>query len=480
MCSDASRHDRQRARRRADRASPRSGRRACSRSGARRARPPHRPPRRRPRRSSAARPTARPPGRARPRPRRCGLPAGPGNPTTTRHAPGILHAVQFRRIDDLPPYVFATVDELKRRPARGGTRRRRPRLRQPGHPVAARSSWTSSPRRRRSRRTIATPRAAASRACARRSPSCTRGASACASIPSTQVVADDRRQGRPRAPDVGAARAGRRRRRADAELPDPPRRAAARRRDRRRRAHVDARRIEEALRAATPAPRVLVVSFPHNPTTATATPELMQRLVDLARERELDHRARLRVRRHRVRRPRAAVDPAGGGRGRVRGRALQPDEVVLDGRLARRLRRRPRRRRAGAREAQVLPRLRDVPADPDRVDRRAARHARTTPSRSARSTAAGATRSARGLARAGWHVEPPRGTMFVWAPIPEAFRARGLARVRAAARAGGERRGQSRASASAREATDTSASRSSRTSSGSRRRAARSASCLSG
>jgi len=30
-----------------------------------------------------------------------------------------------------------------------------------------------------------------------------------------------------------------------------------------------------------------------------------------------------------------------------------------------------------------------------------------------------------GLARAGWPVEPPRGTMFVWAPIPEPFRARG-------------------------------------------------------
>jgi alanine-synthesizing transaminase len=30
-----------------------------------------------------------------------------------------------------------------------------------------------------------------------------------------------------------------------------------------------------------------------------------------------------------------------------------------------------------------------------------------------------------GLARAGWAVEPPRGTMFVWAPIPEPFRAEG-------------------------------------------------------
>ncbi len=30
-----------------------------------------------------------------------------------------------------------------------------------------------------------------------------------------------------------------------------------------------------------------------------------------------------------------------------------------------------------------------------------------------------------GLARAGWMVEPPRGTMFVWAPIPEAWRGLG-------------------------------------------------------
>ena len=44
---------------------------------------------------------------------------------------------------------------------------------------------------------------------------------------------------------------------------------------------------DEAVRATTPAPRVVVISYPHNPTTATATPELLQRLVDLARERDL-------------------------------------------------------------------------------------------------------------------------------------------------------------------------------------------------
>jgi alanine-synthesizing transaminase len=31
----------------------------------------------------------------------------------------------------------------------------------------------------------------------------------------------------------------------------------------------------------------------------------------------------------------------------------------------------------------------------------------------------------RGLDRAGWQVEPPLGTMFVWAEIPDRFRALG-------------------------------------------------------
>src|SRR3954453_12023696 len=44
--------------------------------------------------------------------------------------------------------------------------------------------------------------------------------------------------------------------------------------------------IEEAVKAAQPAPRVVIVSFPHNPTTAVADAALMQGLVDLARERE--------------------------------------------------------------------------------------------------------------------------------------------------------------------------------------------------
>ncbi len=38
-----------------------------------------------------------------------------------------------------------------------------------------------------------------------------------------------------------------------------------------------------------------------------------------------------------------------------------------------------------------------------------------------------------GLTRAGWPVEPPRGSMFLWAPIPERYREHGVVRVLQAA-----------------------------------------------
>jgi alanine-synthesizing transaminase len=45
--------------------------------------------------------------------------------------------------------------------------------------------------------------------------------------------------------------------------------------------------VAEALERSRPRPRVLVLSFPHNPTTAVVDGGFMQRVVDLAREREL-------------------------------------------------------------------------------------------------------------------------------------------------------------------------------------------------
>ncbi|GIU94826.1 MAG: aminotransferase [Gaiellaceae bacterium] len=45
--------------------------------------------------------------------------------------------------------------------------------------------------------------------------------------------------------------------------------------------------LEEAYERSTPRPRVLVLSFPHNPTTAVADLDLLRELVAFAREREL-------------------------------------------------------------------------------------------------------------------------------------------------------------------------------------------------
>jgi alanine-synthesizing transaminase len=45
--------------------------------------------------------------------------------------------------------------------------------------------------------------------------------------------------------------------------------------------------VVEAFERSRPRPRVLVLSFPHNPTTATVESDFMQRVVDFAHEREL-------------------------------------------------------------------------------------------------------------------------------------------------------------------------------------------------
>ncbi len=45
--------------------------------------------------------------------------------------------------------------------------------------------------------------------------------------------------------------------------------------------------LVEAFERSRPRPRAIVLSFPHNPTTAIADAELMQRVVDFAREREV-------------------------------------------------------------------------------------------------------------------------------------------------------------------------------------------------
>jgi len=328
--------------------------------------------------------------------------------------------VKFRRIDELPPYVFATVDELKRRLRQEGRDVidlgfGNPDIPSPALVVEKLAEAAAKPANHRysASRGIPRLREAVAELYARRF-----GVQV---DPDRQVVATiGAKEGLAHLMWVllepGDA----------AVVPTPsypihlvaPRLAGATVVG----ARIDA--IEEAVLAATPAPRVLVVSFPHNPTTATATPELMQRLVDLARERGLilvhdfayadigfdGHTPPSVLQANGA--DECAVElysltksfsMAGWRVGFVVGRAdvvqaLAKLKSYLDYGTFQPI------------QIASIVALRDVSDYPVEV---------CEIYRSRRDALCG------GLARAGWQVEPPRGTMFVWAPIPEAFRAQG-------------------------------------------------------
>ena len=180
-------------------------------------------------------------------------------------------------------------------------------------------------------------------------------------------------------------------------------------------------------------------------------------------------RPRQRLRRAGLRRLPAAVDPPGRGGQGVRRRAVLDDQVVLDGRLAGGVPGRQRRGRAGAGQAQELPRLRHVPADPDRRDRHAQRGRPTTP-REVQPDLPGPPR--RALRRPQPHRLGDRaaeGDDVRLGADPRALPRAGLGRVRLVPGERGARSPPRRASASVPAATATCASPSSRTSSASAR-----------
>ena len=85
---------------------------------------------------------------------------------------------------------------------------------------------------------------------------------------------------------------GRRRHRAQPQLPDPHLRAAVRRRRpppgaRCAPTPTSSRASRAAWAIGWPKPRVLVISFPHNPTGACVDLDFMQRVVDFCREHEM-------------------------------------------------------------------------------------------------------------------------------------------------------------------------------------------------
>ena len=321
--------------------------------------------------------------------------------------------MDFRRIGELPPYVFATVDQLKRE------------LRREGRDVIDLGFGNPD---------IASPEVAVAKLCeAARRPANHRY-SASRGLPNLRAAICERyaaRFGVELDPDrhvvstIGAKEGlahlmwvlcepG-----DTAVVPSPaypihlvaPRLAGA--------AVVHARLdgIEEAVHETEPPPRAVIISYPHNPTTACAELEDLQRLVDLAREREfvLVHDfayADIAFDGHQppsVLQCEGALEcavelwsmtksfsMAGWRVGFCLGR---PDVVAALAKLKSYL------DYGTFQPIQIasIVALREAGEYPVEVNeiylgRRDALIA--------------------GLARAGWDVEPPRGTMFVWAPIP--------------------------------------------------------------
>jgi alanine-synthesizing transaminase len=177
--------------------------------------------------------------------------------------------------------------------------------------------------------------------------------------------------------------------------------------------------IEQAVQASRP--RVVIVSYPHNPTTAVATAQELQRLVDLAAEYGflLVHDFAYAEIAFDGLRPPALLAADGGAEHAVELYSLTKSFSMAGWRVGFVLGRKD-----------VVAALTKLKSYLDYGTFQPIQIAATVTLREAVDFPAEVCEVYRrrrdtlcaGLARAGWPVEPPRGTMFVWAPIPEPFR----------------------------------------------------------
>jgi alanine-synthesizing transaminase len=176
--------------------------------------------------------------------------------------------------------------------------------------------------------------------------------------------------------------------------------------------------IEAAVRAH--APSVVIVSFPHNPTTAVASAEDMQRLVDLAREHDflLVHDFAYADIAFDGHHPPSVLAADGAGECAVELYSMTKSFSMAGWRVGFLVGR-----------PDVVAALTKLKSYLDYGTFQPIQIAATVTLREALdypSTVCDIYRGRRdalirGLARAGWEVDPPQGTMFVWAPIPDQF-----------------------------------------------------------
>jgi alanine-synthesizing transaminase len=182
--------------------------------------------------------------------------------------------------------------------------------------------------------------------------------------------------------------------------------------------------VQQAYRWSWPRPRVIVLSFPHNPTTTCVDLQFMQRMVDFAREHEvlLVHDNAYAELGFDGYRPPSILQAEGAKECAVELYSMTKSFSMAGWRIAYLL--------GNAAVVQALAKLKSYldygvfqpiqiaatvtlnedPEHPERVQRIY---------QSRRDALCG------GLQRIGWEVTPPEGTMFVWAPIPEPYREMG-------------------------------------------------------
>jgi alanine-synthesizing transaminase len=171
-------------------------------------------------------------------------------------------------------------------------------------------------------------------------------------------------------------------------------------------------------------PTAVIVSYPHNPTTTVATANTMQRLVDLARERGflLVHDFAYADISFDGHRPPSVLAAAGAAECAVELYSLTKSFSMAGWRVG-----------FAVGNADAIAALTKLKSYLDYGTFQPIQIAATVALREARAYPAELCEIYRrrrdalcsGLGRAGWDVAPPRGTMFVWAPIPERFRAEG-------------------------------------------------------
>jgi alanine-synthesizing transaminase len=182
--------------------------------------------------------------------------------------------------------------------------------------------------------------------------------------------------------------------------------------------------LEDAHRRANGRARTLVVSFPHNPTGTVATPELMQRIVDFARERALVvvHDFAYADIAYDGHEPPSILQAEGAREVAIELYSLTKGFSMAGWRVG-----------FAAGNADVLAGLARLKSyldygtfQPIQIAAIVAMNeASDYPREVCEIYRLRRDALCRGLQRASWPVEPPKGTMFVWAEVPERFRSEG-------------------------------------------------------